>query len=332
MKILEVVFSPTSNGQGGLDIITDESALIASENPIFDDSASYLVPDVAVDHEGDAAIKTYIVKSGDTISSIADSFGVSQNTIVWANNLDRKATLKIGETLTILPVSGIQYTVRKGDTINGIAKRYGAEPADIMDFNDKKDGDLVAGEKLLVPGAELVPVTDPGITKVATATKPKTATPLVLKAPDLSEAVDVASVTEPVFGTLIRPKTNTGDSSSFIRPIAEGLGRKSQDKHDTWAVDLAVVTGTPIMAAQSGTVILVKSGGYNGGYGSYVVIEHAGGIQTLYAHMSKTIAKVGDVVAQGETIGLVGSTGRSTGPHVHYEVRGAPNNCFKACE
>ncbi len=86
------------------------------------------------------------------------------------------------------------------------------------------------------------------------------------------------------------------------------------------------------MAAQTGTVILVKSGGYNGGYGSYVVIEHSDGVQTLYAHMSKTIAKVGDVVTQGETIGLVGSTGRSTGPHVHYEVRGATNNCFKTCE
>ncbi|HEU5114585.1 MAG TPA: M23 family metallopeptidase, partial [Candidatus Paceibacterota bacterium] len=83
--------------------------------------------------------------------------------------------------------------------------------------------------------------------------------------------------------------------------------------------------GTPIHAAASGVVIIARSGGYNGGYGSYVVISHPNGTQTLYAHMSKVIAHQGDAVEQGDLIGLVGSTGKSTGPHVHFEVRGAVN-------
>lgn len=352
MRILEVVFSPTLNGQGGQDVITDESALISTTTPIGDATplaadagaeATDENPDVQVDHEGEATIRTYTVKSGDTISAIADKNGVSINTIVWANNLDRKQTLKIGETLTILPVSGIQYTVRRGDTIDSIAKRYGAEINDIKEFNDITNASLIAGVKIIVPGAELSPVTATAsatakTTTPKTTTTSKTATPKVAIAP-ATPAITPGAVATPVedlgnlvHGTLVRPTKNTGSSVGFIRPLAEGVGRKSQDVHDKYAVDLAAPVGTPIMAAQTGTVILVKSGGYNGGYGSYVVIEHSDGVQTLYAHMSKTIAKVGDVVTQGETIGLVGSTGRSTGPHVHYEVRGATNNCFKTCE
>ncbi|MEN9582497.1 MAG: hypothetical protein RL641_451 [Candidatus Parcubacteria bacterium] len=335
MKILEVAFSPTLSGHGGQDVITDESALISNDTPITADFGQEDKPDEAVDHQGEATIRTYKVKSGDTISTIADAYGVSINTIVWANNLDRKSTLKVGESLTILPVSGIYYTVRRGDTLLSIASKYGAEVADIRDYNDKNDDSLTAGEKIIVPGAELAPV------KVAVPEKPK-----VQEKPEaqlFSEIhseksvaengnADAKEITAPANGSLIRPKTNTGDSSSFIRPIAEGVGRKSQDKHDTWAVDIAAVIGTPILAAQKGTVILVKPAGYNGGYGKYIAIEHEDGIQTLYAHMSQTIVKVGDVVEQGQTIGLVGSTGRSTGPHVHYEVRGALNNCFKSCE
>ncbi len=344
MKILEVAFSPALNGTGGEDVITDESALISSENPLLGDSSAENNPenqadaDTPVDHQGESAITTYKVKPGDTISAIAATHGVSINTIVWANGIDRKETLKVGEILTILPVSGIEYTVKRGDTIDSIAKKYGAETVDIKEFNDITNANLVAGAKIIIPGAELsAPVTTD--TKITVTPKIATNTLTTSPASDVADATSESAASDSddsdndglIFGTLIRPKSNKGDSSSFIRPLEEGVGRKSQGLHDTWAVDIAAPIGTPIHAAEAGTVILVKSGSYNGGYGSYVVIEHAGGIQTLYAHMSKTIAKVGDVVAQGETIGLVGSTGRSTGPHVHYEVRGAPNNCVLSC-
>lgn len=362
MRILEVVFSPAFTGQGGEDVITDESALISNDTPIIDPGlpvgGSFAVEsdenaDVPVDHEGEATIRTYTVKSGDTISGIAEKNGVSINTIVWANNLDRKQTLKIGEVLTILPVSGIQYTVRRGDTIDSIAKKYGAETNDIKEFNDITNASLVAGVKIIVPGAELSASTPaPVVADTVKTVVASAATKVAAKVASSTFAVDEnvkpeTSVSENstseksataedaddlVYGTLVRPKINNGDSSDFIRPLTDGVGVKSQGKHDTWAVDLAAKIGTPIHAAQKGTVILVKSTGYNGGYGKYVAIEHEGGVQTLYAHMSETKVSVGQVVAQGEVIGLVGSTGRSTGPHVHYEVRGAPNNCFAVCE
>ncbi len=367
MRILEAIFSPTLNGQGGPDIIMDESALISNNSPLIDDSASIYVPDVPVDYQGDSAIRIYVVKSGDTISTIAGKFDVSVNTIVWANSLDRRQALKVGDKLTILPVSGIQYTVRKGDTVSGIASRYGAEISDIRDYNDKTDSTLVVGEKIIIPGVELTPAKPPVVAKAATNAAANTADKKVMLAEPVVEKtiapkvvivpapvvvpnvpptivptvvpiqaeihIDaVTPIAEPVFGTLVRPKTNKGDSSSFIRPLADGVGVISQYMHDKWAVDIAAPIGTPIHAAAAGTVILVKPTGYNGGYGKYVAIEHDGGIQTLYAHMSQTKVDVGDVVTQGQTIGLVGSTGKSTGPHVHYEVRGAPNNCLKSCE
>lgn len=333
MKILESDFSPTLNGQGGPDPITDESALVSSDFPL-DSQDNEVTTKNSHGLGSEFSIRVYIVKEGDTLSLIAEKFGVSINTIVWTNELDRKASLKVGRSLTILPVSGIQYTVKKGDTLSGIANRFDAEIADIRDYNDKTDSTLITGEKILIPGAELISTE---VVKKTPAQTPSLAraqpAPLSPK-PETAEIVNqnVPGVTPPTIGTLARPKSNTGDSSNFIRPIAEGVGRKSQDKHDTWAVDIAAPIGTPIMAAEKGTIILVKPSGYNGGYGKYVVIEHENGVQTLYAHMTTTKVSVGDVVSQGQTIGLVGSTGRSTGPHVHYEVRGAQNNCFKTCE
>ena len=103
---------------------------------------------------------------------------------------------------------------------------------------------------------------------------------------------------------------------------------QTQNIHGYNAVDLAAPTGTPIMAAADGTVIVAKSGGWNGGYGSYVVIQHGNGSQTLYAHMSKVAAYDGESVVQGQVIGYVGETGDATGPHVHFEIRDGIRNPF----
>ena len=108
-----------------------------------------------------------------------------------------------------------------------------------------------------------------------------------------------------------------------MKPISGG--RKSQGIHGHNGVDLAAPVGTPIMASASGKVIISRTGGYNGGYGTYVVISHSNGTQTLYAHMSDNYVTVGESVSQGQTIGEIGMTGRTTGPHIHFEVRGASN-------
>jgi murein DD-endopeptidase MepM/ murein hydrolase activator NlpD len=109
----------------------------------------------------------------------------------------------------------------------------------------------------------------------------------------------------------------------YTRPVVGG--RKSQGIHGSNGIDIAAPNGTPILAAAGGTVILAREGGYNGGYGNYMVIKHPNGTQTLYAHALYLSVEMGQTVAQGQTIGAVGSTGRSTGNHLHFEVRGAKN-------
>ena len=109
----------------------------------------------------------------------------------------------------------------------------------------------------------------------------------------------------------------------YLRPIIGG--RKTQGIHGYNGVDLAISCGQPVLATAPGQVIISKSTGWNTGYGKYTAISHPNNTQSLYAHMSKVFVEVGQAVTQGDAIGLIGSTGRSTGCHVHFEIRGARN-------
>ncbi len=234
-------------------------------------------------------ISVYTVKAGDTLSEIASLFNVSKNTVLWANDLKSEKDLKPGMQLLILPVSGIEHIVTKGETVSSIAKKFGADSGDILTFNDLASAsDLKVGMNIIIPGAE-----------VSTPT---------------TSSVKNNSNDQP-----------SGVSGYYIRPISGG--RRTQGLHGAChcGVDLASNIGTPIHAAADGTVILSRMGGWNGGYGNYVIIAHSNGTQTLYAHMSQTLVSTGDHVTQGQTIGLMGSTGNSTGSHVHFEIRGARN-------
>ncbi len=273
--------------------IYNSSALAPETGPLG------TVADVALAPETDQ-ISLYVVKSGDTISSIAKMFGVSTSTIRWANDLASGQSVAEGAVLTILPISGVEHTITKNDTLKKIAARYGADMDDVASFNGiTEDTVLEIGSTIIVPDGEVAPVETKTVkpTKTADTKAKKLATAKVLQA-------------------------NLPTVEGFIRPIIGG--RKSQGLHDRYAIDLAAPIGTPIMASAGGTVLLAKMG-YNGGYGNYVVVKHDNGTQTLYAHMSKIGTTAGATVQQGEVIGYVGSTGRSTGPHVHFEVRGAKN-------
>ncbi len=246
--------------------------------------------------DGTETISLYTVRSGDTPASVAQLFDVSLNTILSANNLKKDAKLTPGTTLVILPMSGVSYTVKKGDTVAGIAKNFNSDVGDILFFNGiSGNSELIAGETIIIHGAE---ITQSKETKV------------------IKKPVKVRK--ERLFGT-----KGPALSGFFIRPIVGG--RQSQNLHGFNGVDLAAPRGTPIMASADGTVIKVVASGYGGGYGKYVVLAHTGGVTTLYAHMNSVAATVGDTVKQGEIIGHVGSTGRSTGNHLHFEVRGAKN-------
>ncbi len=237
-------------------------------------------------------ISVYVVRKGDTLFQIADMFDVSTNTILWANDMKKNDKLKEGDTLIILPVSGVKHTVLKGQTLKGIAKKYNVDILDIAGFNGiTTDSQLAIGDELIIPDAEMINVEAP---------KPKTNNTTAPKA---------------TLKNLI---------GYFINPVPN-YKRVSQKLHGNNGVDLAAPTGTPIVASASGTVLLARKG-YNGGYGNMVIIRHPNGTQTLYAHQSKIATSTGAEVSQGEIIGYVGSTGRSTGPHLHYEIHGARNN------
>jgi LysM repeat protein len=231
-------------------------------------------------------ISTYTVREGDSLSLIAHSFGVSINTLTWANDIPPGGVIKPGQVLVILPVSGVRHVVKKGDTISTIAKKYSGDPDDIINFNDISSGDsLTIGSVIVIPDGEVV-------------------TPLY---------------TSPSFVRGGGPEI----VGYYLRPVYGGS--KTQGLHGYNGVDIAKPYGSIVRASASGTVIVGRASGWNGGYGKYVVISHPNGTQTLYAHLNGLATTIGSQVSRGQTIGYVGSTGKSTGSHLHFEVRGAKN-------
>lgn len=236
-------------------------------------------------------ISVYVVREDDTLGTIAKMFGVTENTIRWANDLNTKSTIRKDQQLIILPISGVKYKVKKGDTLKSIASSFKSDQNEILLYNNLESAsDLKVGDEIIIPNGE--------VTTVVTTTKTGSATK----------------------GT---GSTAAKSSGYFIRPVSSG--KKSQGIHGHNGVDIASSINTSIFAAASGKVIIAKQGGWNGGYGSYVVISHPNGMQTLYAHMNSISVSVGQNVTQGNVIGGMGTTGQSSGVHLHFEVRGGSN-------
>ncbi len=230
---------------------------------------------------------TYTVETGDNVSIIADKFDVSIETILWNNgNLeDNPDYLSLGDVLTILPVSGVYHTVAEGDTLESIAEQYKATVEDIINFEGnylQEPYTLAIGQKVIVPGGR----------------KPYKVRHVVAWSGEIPAGAER--------GTGI-----------FGWPMSGYISQRYHEYHQ--AVDVAAPQGTPIKAADSGYVAVVGRSDY--GYGRYVLIDHGNGFQTLYAHFSVIYVKVGQSVGKGQTIGLCGSTGKSTGPHVHFEIK-----------
>lgn len=233
----------------------------------------------------------YQVQSGDTISEIADKFGISTDTIVWENDLTQGGAIKPGQTLRILPVTGVLHKVARGETIYSIAKKYSAEPQAIVDFPfntfaDDETFALSVGQDLIVPDGQM---------------------------PNLIPSNPGAYVVQrtPSAGAV----SGTGH---FAWPISGVITQRFSWYHT--GIDIAAPFGTPVLASDAGKVI-VAGWTDNTGYGNRVMIDHLNGYVTLYGHMSRVDVQVGQTVNRGDRIGLEGSTGRSTGPHVHFEIR-----------
>lgn len=249
------------------------------------------------------SIVEYTVESGDTLGRISEKFGLSLSTVLWANDLTYRSTIQPGQTLKILPVDGLLHTVKEGDTLNKIADKYNADVDATQRANKLASrDDINIGEVLIVPDGE----------------KP-------------SPVASTTSITAPVASIFSAPSA----SNTASRGSSSGNGDW------VWPSDWRVITqyyswrhqgldvdgdyNTNNYAAAAGVV--TYSGWYNG-YGYTVDIDHGNGLMTRYAHHSKLFVEQGDQVYAGQALGKTGTTGRSTGTHLHFEVRvnGAPQN------
>lgn len=241
---------------------------------------------------------SYEVAVGDTLSSIANKFGISISTILWENSLTAKSYIRPGDKLAILPVSGVSHKIVRGESLKSIAKKYGVDEEDLLAIN-KVGANIKIGKTLIIPGGR-----------------------------PLSEGVSIARTTTPT------RRTDTGRvSTANLSEPKESAGRVSGAKMNwpttgyritqyySWrhnGLDIANKIGTPIYAADDG---VVETAGWNsGGYGNQIVINHGGGKKTRYGHLSAFSVRVGQEVEKGQYIAAMGSTGHSTGPHIHFEV------------
>ncbi len=245
------------------------------------------IPDTIIPERPRIDIITHTVVPGDTLYGIAKKYKLSAETVMFANGLERNPDLlRLGQKLVILPVDGIYHTVAKNDTLEKIAKAYKVKPEAIINYPlnrlDARNPTITVGQKLIVPGGK--------------------------------KEIPVPQVQ--VYRGPVPPGAKRG-TGRFVWPTSGYLTQGFKPLHR--AIDIALATGAPIKAADTGYVVV--AGWSNDGYGNYVVIDHGNGFQTLYAHLSKIFVKPGDVIGQGTIIGHMGSTGRSTGPHLHFEIR-----------
>jgi murein DD-endopeptidase MepM/ murein hydrolase activator NlpD len=241
------------------------------------------------------AILEYIVEQGDTAAGIAQKFNISSDTLLWANDLTQSSQIKPGQKLVVPPVTGVIHNVVNGDTISALAVKYQVKTADILAFNELSgEEDIYIGDTVIVPGGKM----PKAVAKSKTATKAK-----------------------PNSG-LVNGLSLPGDY--FMCPINMPC-RKTQGLHYNNAVDLSNgKCGDPIYAAASG-IVQRAAYGWNKGAGNYITILHPSGAVTKYFHLQTIFVSSGQAVSKGQNIALMGTTGLSTGCHLHFEVNGASN-------
>src|SRR3990167_5099244 len=253
----------------------------ATDDPTISTSISEKLRDKIID---------YKVQEGDTLSSIAEKFDVSVDTIRWQNDLQSRDQIKLGQTLEILPVTGVLHKVKKGDTVYSIAKKYDSSAQSVVDFpynafvNDETF-ELAIGQVVIVPD---------GVMPEAVLWSP---------------VARVKQIT-PDAGTVVA-------SGSFVWPTSGSVSQRFAWYHK--GVDIANRAAPAVLSADAGTVI-VAGWPDNNGYGNRVMIDHKNGYRTLYGHLSKIYVVAGQTVNRGAAIGQMGSTGRSTGTHLHFEI------------
>jgi len=251
-------------------------------------------------------VRGYVVSPGDSVFGIAAKFNIKPETVLWANYdllNDNPDMISVGMELKIPPVDGVYYQWQEGDSIDAVAARFEAEVENILNWAgnqiDLTDPTVKPGAWVMIPGGQrefrqwIIPVIPRGR----------------------------AGVSPALYGSGACPGGYEGayGSGAFIWPA----GNHYLSGNDYWSghlgIDIGAGEGAPVYAADSGVVVF--AGWATGGYGNMVMIDHGNGYQTVYAHLNRVIVSCGRSVSQGGTIGYSGSTGNSTGAHLHFEVR-----------
>jgi LysM repeat protein len=295
-----------SNGVGGAVVIgggvegSEEQQEVESRVLGTVTDSVYLQPLTEVSDKPRAEQVEYEIQDGDTLSNIGEKFGVSVDTIRWANSgkiKSEKTVLKAGSALTIPPVTGIVHKVKSGETVYSVAKKYDISAQGIVDFpfNDFTNDEtfaLAVGQTLIVPEGVM---------------------------PDIKPWSPVSSLAR----VLTPDAGSVSATGSWIWPASGRITQGYLGWHK--GIDIANGSGGAILAGDSGKVVVA---GWldNAGYGNRVMVDHGNGYQTLYAHLSKISVTVGQSVKRGDMLGSMGSTGRSTGTHLHFEIRTAGGN------
>ena len=256
----------------------------------------------------------YTVVEGDTVFGIAEKFGLKPETILWANYyilLDDPHALQPGQELNILPVNGTYHQWQEGEGLNGIATYYGVKPEDIIDYpannldpatiGDLAHPNIAVGTWLVIPGGhrEFISWSAPlGVTRQ----NPASARVL---GPGACDAVSGGAVG---YGTFIWPANKHYLSGFDYTPNA-----------NHWGIDIAGNEGEAVYATDAG--VIVYAGWNNYGYGNMIMVDHGNNFQSLYGHLSAINVSCGQSVGQGDVIGAIGTTGHSSGPHLHFEIR-----------
>jgi len=283
-----------SYASAGDILVADEEGYLVKINPQTNESNRVGLTDFAL----------HTVESGESLSIIAEKYSVSMDTIRWENNLANANSIRAGQKLLIPPVDGVSYNIESNDTIDKIAKKYEiTTDALIAQNNLDTDVNLLKGNQLFLPGAKpLAPPVTINPSRTSTNTRD-----VRVATTDYSSVP--ASTSSPVVGKI------------FIKPTIGSVTNGYKAGH--YAIDLADRSKPPIWAPAGGTVEKVSVGTWGGGYGNHIIINHGGGLKTLYAHLDSVNVSVGDYVNQGDVIGKMGNTGRVygvTGIHLHWEV------------
>lgn len=258
-------------------------------------------------------LSMYIVQDGDTVFGIAEKFGLDPETVLWSNYnllLDDPHSLKPGQELTILPVNGVYWQWLGGIPFGRWAEFYGVTAADIINFpgnnldpntvGDYNNANIKNGTWLIIPNGkrEFVSWSAPlGVTRENPA----------------SARVLGAGACDPISGGAV-------GYGSYVYPTNKHYlsGFDYSEKTNHRGIDLAGNEGEAVYAADAG--VIVYAGWNDYGYGNMIMVDHGNGFQSLYAHLNALNVGCGQSVGQGEVIGAVGSTGRSSGPHLHFEL------------